>query len=138
MPLLAPARRDWNIAPQSIVNTIVWSPVGWQDMDRARRLQAFEYQAMHLDVGDDGIPTTPRPKLLASYNYLALPGSAEQLISNAEQKLRLYNYEVLRNLANTSHGDEAVLHMLELAAAGRDKSQDNTINQIKMVPLRLK
>ena len=141
MPMLPPARRDWNVGQISIrgkVNSINWPPAGWEGMDKAKRLQAFEYGAMHLDVGDDGVPATPRNKLCATYNYLALPGSAEQLISEAGQKLRLYNYEVLRNMANTSRGDEALLHMLELAVVGRDSSQDNILEQIKNVPLRLK
>ena len=78
------------------------------------------------------------------YNCLALPGTSddEQHPDNKiRSKVRYYNYEFLRIVANkktTSCEDKEVVEMLERAASVRKKSVDFLVHQINRYSVSLR
>ena len=146
MPLVPPARRDWSKAPHQVrlegrVESIHWPPRNWQRMSAQQRLGAWELAALRLDANEEGVPRTEKAKVLDSYSFLALPGTAQPPVRPSDQssaKARLYTYKVLVDLATKGTGDTDLLAMLELASQLRDSSVDSLITnlEINSVPVR--
>ena len=133
MPLIPPARRNWkgvNIQLKGREDTIVWPPRNWENLDPKQRLAAWELAAFRLDaVG--GIPQTPRGNIMDMFNFLALEGTANPVISSdnmAMAKARLANFKLIAGMAKDTPTDHTLLSMFEMAASCRQV--DPVVNTI--------
>ena len=81
MPLIPPARRDWDkeehISLSLRGSVLKWPPKGWKNMAEDQKLFLWEYVALGLESSNHqgGFPILSRGKNLDKYNMLALPGT---------------------------------------------------------------
>lgn len=138
MPLVPPARRNWDREEVLKLEgtTISWPPHGWKKMSSDQRKLTWEFAATTLELKTVSFNAINRTDLLDKYNCLALPGTSEDgkhSDNKIRSKVRYYNYEYLRIVANkktTSREDKEVVEMLERAASVRNKTVDFLVHQI--------
>ena len=139
MPLVPHTRRNWDRDEVLKLEgtTISWPPHGWKKMSSDQRKLAWEFAATAIELKTVSFNVINRTDLLDQYNYLALPGTSEDdkhSDNNIRSKVRYYNYEFLRIVANkktTSREDNEFVEVLERAASVRNKFVDFLVHQIK-------
>ena len=146
MPLVPPSRRNWD--REEIMKlegtTISWPPHGWKKMSSDQRKLTWEFAATTMELKTVSFNAINRTDLLDKYNCLALPGTSEDgkhSDNKIRSKVRYYNYEFLRIVANkktTSREDKEVVEMLERAASIRNKSVDFLVHQINRYSVSLR
>jgi hypothetical protein len=138
MSLVPPARRNWDRDEVLKLEgtTISWLPHGWKKMSSDQRKLTWEFAATTIELKTVSFNGINKTDMLDKYNCLALPGTSEDgkhSDNKIRSKVRYYNYEFLRIVANkktTSREDKEVVEMLERAASVRNKSVDFLVHQI--------
>ena len=128
MPLVPPARRNWNRDEVLKLEgtTISWPPHGWKKMSSDQRKLTWEFAAITIELKTVSFNGMNRTDLLDKYNCLALPDISEDENhpdNKIRNKVRYYNYEFLRIVVNkkaTSRENKEVVEMLERAASVRN------------------
>ncbi len=151
MPLMPPARREWNQTTVELQSgshpSIVWPPKGWSHMSADQRLLQWEFAAMTLERGSKGnLPEVDRAFLLDKYNMLALPGTkpitkAEEDSSPFDKKARLYLYKTVTAISRAKvHSGESssTIRMLRAARKERNTSTDWIVRKIARAGIKLR
>lgn len=150
IPLFQPARREWleshSISIKAGSTTITWPPTDWKDLSGDSKLLQWEVSAYKLCEATRepaAVVKMSRSELLDRFNFLALPGTACHHVPRAQKeaaKGRFTIYEQLRRIANDAdkqEGDSRWLQILECGAMMRETTEDNILEQIEDIPLRL-
>jgi hypothetical protein len=146
MPLVPPARRNWD--RDEVLNlegtTISWPPHEWKKMSSDQRKLTWEFAATTIEMKTVSFNAINRTDLLDEYNCLALHDTSEDgkhSDNKIRSKVRYYNYEFLRIVANkktTSREDKEVVEMLEKAASVHNKSVDFLVHHINRYSVSLR
>lgn len=100
MPLLPPARRNWEedevIVLPARLPVPLWPPKKWSSYTADAKLLLWETTATALAL-QDGIDID-RGEILDTYNFLALPGTANPQFNTPLRLARYRNFEVLKSL----------------------------------------
>ena len=145
MPLFPPAKREWGTRTVNIPSertSITWPPTDWRSMTADQKLMQWEFVAMSLHTADKDRPRLERTELLAHYNMMALPGSAvTNQPADARQKMRFYNYDVLRKIATSklvTAEDEQLVSIFEQASSRRSVSVDSVLTILREEDIKLR
>jgi hypothetical protein len=138
LPLVPPTRRNWDRGEVLKLEgtTISWPPHGWKKMSCDQRKLTWEFAATAIELKTVSFNVINRTDLLDKNNCLVLPGTSEDdkhSDNNISSKVRYYNYEFLRIVANkkiTSREDTEFVEMVERATSVRSKSVDFLAHQI--------
>ena len=102
----------------------------------------WEFVAMSLHTADIDRPRLERTELLAHYNMMALPGSTiTQQPTDARQKMRFYNYDVLRRIGTSKSvtaEDEQLVSIFEQASSKRSVSVDSVLTILREEDIKLR
>jgi hypothetical protein len=144
MPLLPPARRDWNIIPdQSVQLTedLKWPPANWNALSPDQKSMSVEFAAMtisHISNPSECL-SKDRFTLVHEFNFLVLPGSGPYK-TDIKSKARIYNYQAVLNIA-TGKDRSTISQQVEFLncfnTTGYNR-QDQLLKKLSNVPLKLK
>ena len=141
MPLIPPARRNWDqdevVSLRGRNTSLKWPPKGWRTFTAVRKLQVFEHASGLLDSDVTGFPVTSKSDILDKYNFLVLPGSSPSPRS-AKTGMRHGNYMALREIALELENDGRMLKMFQSASHDRDSEVDHMIKAINNIGVRLR
>ncbi len=137
MPLIAPARRDWTgdrvvILPDEAPFALsCWPPKGWRNHTADSRLLLWEAAATSLAFGHTA-GSLDREDILDSYNFLALPGTANPALRSTGHHIRYFNFKCLCDIAlgKVTDVDLAARTLSQLEAARAASVIDPTCNEI--------
>ncbi|KAH3856644.1 hypothetical protein DPMN_099236 [Dreissena polymorpha] len=134
MPLVPPARRNWDRLPTVQFKgpsfTMDWPPKAWRLMSPAKRLAVAQHVANMLD-SVEGIPVTDPDQIMDKFNFLIFPGTIPQPRTSSERRMRISNYCLLSDMVKGRNTKQLILQMVEQTFVHRDTSTDELLTVIE-------
>ena len=137
MPLLPPARRDWNYVPDNLISltpTLSWPPSHWKSFTPDQKTLAAEFAANTLEQSSPIYRPISRSNLLFKHNYLVLPGSiVHKLDTNGHRLYTSFNTIRLIALGKSSLAHNEQRQLVEAF----HRSPSSITSLLRNIPLRI-